>query len=283
MHDRQTQKPRQGTGCANEQIPLPVARHFGGEQAFSEIMVLNGEVFRDMPGRRTLRFHLDGRPYFVKLHFGVGWREIFKNLLTLRLPIVSAMPEWRAIHRFNQIGIPTTPPVAFASRGCNPAQRQSFVMTEDLGDIVSLETLCADWKTQPPEPAFKRSLILEVARLTQLLHANGMNHRDLYICHFCLDLPRLAQGDLHLYLIDLHRVGMRRRISYTDRLKDIAALYFSALDIGLTQRDFLRFVRAYRGHLRDWPKQDRHFWPEVQKRAVKLFQKFHGRPPALPF
>ena len=38
---------------------------------------------------------------------------------------------------------------------------------------------------------------------------------------------------------------MRARTPRRWRDKDLAALYFSALDIGLTRRDLLRFVRQY--------------------------------------
>lgn len=242
-------------------------------------MQLHGVVFRDVVGRQTIRVTLGGNSYFVKQHFGVGWGEIFKNLLTGRLPILGAATEWQAIQRLNELGIPTTPAVAFASRGHNPARQQSFVITRDLGDIVSLETLCANWKANPPDPAFKRRLILAVAALARKLHDNGLNHRDFYICHLCLDRVRLAHGEILLYLIDLHRVGIRDVISPTARMKDIAALYFSALDIGLTRRDCLRFIRHYRDTLRT----ERKFWRQVDIRARKLYDKFHGCMPVTPF
>ena len=111
------------------QISPEVAKAFGEGDVFASIMALQGEVFRDVSGRRTLRFQLLGKSYFAKLHYGVGWREIFKNLVTLRLPIISAATEWNAIHRLNEIGIPTTPAVAYGCQGSNPATLRSFVIT----------------------------------------------------------------------------------------------------------------------------------------------------------
>lgn len=50
--------------------------------------------------RRTLRIEVAGQGYlFVKIHRGVGWKEILKNLLSLRLPVLGAGNEWRAIAR----------------------------------------------------------------------------------------------------------------------------------------------------------------------------------------
>ena len=118
------------------QLPDSLAAAFGGAQAFDRIMQLDGRVFRDVPGRRTLQFQLGGRSYFAKLHYGVGWREIFKNLFTLRLPVVSALTEWRAIRRLSELGVATTPAVAVGCRGRNPARLQSFIITEDLGGLA---------------------------------------------------------------------------------------------------------------------------------------------------
>lgn len=250
---------------------------------FESAMALQGEMFRDVPGRRTLRFKLpeklSAKSYFAKLHEGVGWGEIFKNLLSLRLPILGAMTEVRAIKKLNEIGIPTTPLVAYGVRGCSPATLRSFVITEDLGDIVSLETLCADWPKNPPDARFKRRLIIAVAKLARTFHNNGMNHRDFYICHICLDKKRLAEDEVHLYLIDLHRVGIHKELSANARMKDMAALYWSALDIGLTKRDVMRFLNHYRGDLHRQFKNETDFWDAVSARARQLYIKFHGVAP----
>lgn len=262
-------------------IPTDFRSLLPAGDAFEQIMSKQGEVFRDVPGRKTIRVDLGGRSYFIKQHFGVGWKEIFKNLLTLRLPILGADTEWRAIHKLGELGIATTPAVAYASRGWNPAKRRSFVVTRDLGSIVSLEDFCRDWAKHPPDPKLKRRLIEAVAALARNLHDHGLNHRDFYICHFCLDQARLAQDDILLYLLDLHRVGIRDAIHPTARMKDIAALYFSAMDAGLNSRDYLRFVRHYRGNLRTLI-EDASFWKKVEARACKLYYKFHGRRPNLP-
>jgi len=252
------------------------------DKVFDHIMQMKGEVFRDVPGRRTINVKLAKKSYFIKQHFGVGWGEIFKNLLTFRLPVLSAITEWRAIQKLNEIGIPTTPAVAYGVRGDSPAKLESFLVTEDLGDIVSLETLCAEWPQNPPGARFKRHLILAVAKVARLLHDNGLNHRDFYICHLCLDKKRLAAGEIYLYLIDLHRVGIRDQIPRSARMKDMAAMYFSAMDIGLTKRDYLRFLRAYRQQsLHQVFASEQSFWNQVSARAVKLYIKFHGKMPDL--
>jgi heptose I phosphotransferase len=244
----------------------------GGEKCdtFEKAMTLTGKAFRDVPGRKTSQVTLLGKQYFIKQHFGVGWREIFKNILSLKRPILGAMTEVRAIQKVASLGIATTPLVAYGQRGCNPANLQSFVMTEDLGDILSLEDLCADWQNNSPDAKFKRQLITAVAKLAKKIHENGVNHRDFYLCHLCLDRQDINKRDMtkiNLYLIDLHRVLIHNQPSITANMKDIAALYFSSMGIGLTQRDYLRFKMHYQ-------QQPKDFWRTVQARATKLYAKF---------
>ena len=61
---------------------------------FDALWRIRGKVYRRTASRRTMRWETQGRAYFVKLHDGVGWREIFKNLVTLKMPIVSARNEF---------------------------------------------------------------------------------------------------------------------------------------------------------------------------------------------
>ncbi len=239
-------------------------------KSFDDWMSIKGTSFRDVKGRKTLQIEFAGHRYFVKQHFGVGWAEIFKNLISFRKPVLGARTEKLAIEKLDAIGIPTTPLVAFGESGFNPATKQSFLVTRDLGNIVSLEDYCADWLENPPTDKFKRELIIAVAALAKKLHEAGLVHRDFYICHLCLDADLLAKGKIKLYLIDLHRVTMGRAPKGRAVMKDIAALYFSAMDIGLSAEDFDLFKQHY---LQDLSAS---FWSEVKARADKLYKKFHS-------
>lgn len=253
-------------------LSLPAALRKDGVDMFAHIMQMQGKAYRDVGIRKTIQVSIDGKSYFIKQHFGVGWREIFKNLLSFKLPILSAITEVKAIQKLVDIGVATTPLVAYCVKGYNPASLQSFIITEDLGNIISLEDLCADWKSNPPTEKFKRKLIIEVAEVARKLHENGINHRDFYLCHLCLDVNLLAKGEMKIYLIDLHRMLMHQKSSKNDNMKDIAALYFSSMDIGLTTRDLLRFKMHYLP--KDLVADD--FWHKVEIRANKLYAKFYS-------
>ncbi len=224
----------------------PFKRLWAGRDAFAEVEKLQGEVYRELEGRRTLRTEVDGHGYFVKIHRGIGWREIAKNLLTAKAPVLGAGQEWRAIERLRQAGVATMTAVAYGERGASPAAQHSFIITEELAPTISLEDYTRDWREVPPAPALKRALLRRVAEMVGAMHRAGVNHRDCYICHFLLHTDRLPMpGDFRLSVIDLHRAQTRTRTPRRWRDKDLAALYFSALDIGLTRRDKLRFLRAY--------------------------------------
>jgi heptose I phosphotransferase len=224
----------------------PFKTLWAGRDPFVAVEALQGEVFRELEARRTLRTEVDGKGYFVKIHRGIGWAEIAKNLLTAKLPVLGAGQEWQAIQRLREAGVASMTAVAYGERGSNPADQHSFIITEELAPTIDLEVLSLNWVKQPPETALKRALIAEVARMVGMMHRAGVNHRDCYICHFLLhtDTPVTAK-DFKLSVIDLHRAQVRPRITRRWRDKDLAALYFSALDIGLTRRDKLRFLRDY--------------------------------------
>jgi heptose I phosphotransferase len=247
---------------------------------------MEGQVYREKDGRRTFRFELNGESYFAKVFMGIGWTALLRALLKFRKPVFSAENEWKAIARLERIGIATMQVVGHGKRGRIPARQQSFIITKELKPTISLEDLCRDWRTQPPSLHLKRALIARVADIARKLHDNGMVHRDLYLCHFLMDTGDEAvhppNASPPLYLIDLHRTERRRRIKERWRVKDVAGLYFSSMDIGLTQRDRLRFVEAY--SKRPWREAivaEKRFWRRVVRRGRAGYREFRRKNPHL--
>jgi hypothetical protein len=87
-----------------------------------------------------------------------------------------------------------------------------------------------------------RAKVHAVADLARRLHAGGLVHRDLYLCHLFA-----RPGDDRLVLIDLARLA--KSTSRRRRVKDLAALWHSAR--GLWSRaDGMRALRRYGGDRR---------------------------------
>ena len=250
------------------QVPIEIKAHLQGD-IFEACMHLQGKAFRDVPGRKTMQITINNKSYFIKQHFGVGWDEIVKNLMTFKLPILGAMTEVAAIEKCAAIGIPTTPLVAYGQRGCNPATLQGFVITEDLGDILTLEDVCKAWLEAPPNKADRAAVLIALAQLAAKLHRAGLVHRDFYLCHFVVKKHAFESGHLNLHLIDLHRMQHGLQPNSHGVLKDIAGLYFSMQQIGLTEQDLAMFKQSYM-------PQSEQFWQKVAVRANKLLAKFNS-------
>lgn len=256
------------------------------EEGLERLFNVDGAVYREKDGRRTLRFKFAGKHYFGKFHSGVGWGKIIKNIFQFRRPpVLSAENEWLAIQKLERLGVRTMPLVGYGKRGWNPAKIESFVITDELTDTMSLEDFCKDWSSHPPTPLIKKALIKQVAQIARILHQNGLNHRDLYICHFLLDISngvdQLDADNLRLFLIDLHRVQIRSKIPWRWRTKDISALLFSSLDLGLTKDDLSYFASVYHNTTeKKSMMENKFFWWVVKKRAVRLYKKeFNKNPP----
>jgi len=258
-----------------------------GKDPFEEVEKLQGEVYRELDGRRTLRFEFNGKTFFAKIHRGIGWGEIVKNFLQFKKPIYGAENEWLALAKLKTMGVDTMTPVAYGEKGNNPAAKHSFVITEDLTPSISLEDYCSDWASKKPSWVLKVALIKKLANITRLLTEHGVTHRDYYICHFLLDLANgqdnIDPNNLTTWLIDLHRAVIKTKKTWRWQVKDVGSLYFSAMDIGLTRNDLFRFMRIYSdAPLREVLSSDVRFWRAVTKRAVSLYQKDNaGKMPVL--
>jgi len=240
---------------------------------FEVLAGLTGKIHRLKDGRKTFQTTIGGKDFFVKVYLGISWINLLTSILRFRLPVLNAENEWKAIQRLEELGIDTMTLAGYGKRGYSPAHRQSFVITDELSPTLSLENFCRNWPASPPDPAMKRSLITRVARIARTLHENNMIHRDFYICHFLLDLTFENSRELRLHLIDLHRMKKPFLFRTKNKIKDIAALYFSSMDIGLTQRDRLRFIRAYRNQPLKKALAGSSFWRRVSRRAAALRAK----------
>ena len=259
---------------------------FTTESSVSDFMNIGGEVVKHVvESRRITRFDRHNHQFYMKCHYGVGWGEIFKNLLTLRLPVTSARNEWLALDILKKIGIDSMEVAAFGSEGWNPASKQSFIITDALTETQDLEQWLAAINAAEPSKEMlrtKRCILRALGQLAGKLHAHGVNHRDFYLCHFRLrptELAELRPGEKPLlYLMDLHRAQIRRRVPVRWLVKDLSGLLYSSMyslhNLPLTLRDYLRLVEAYCGiPWRQCLHQRRRLWEKVLSRALRDARK----------
>lgn len=245
---------------------------------FEVVRELQGETYRVVKNRRTLRFVEGGAAYFAKVHDAVGWREIVKELCNLKLPPVGARNEFVACRHLAARRIKAPRVAAFGRQGLNPARARSFVVCDALDGYVSLEDLADAWLTDPPAPALRRHVVYAVADLARRLHGAGVNHRDFYLCHIWAQAASLSRGEVELAIIDLHRAQIRPRVPRRWILRDLAALMFSAAHLGLPRNDYLRFLKRYtRRPLRSVLRKDAALLRRVRRRADRLVAESRTR------
>ena len=150
------------------------------DPGFETLAALPHQVFREVESRSTRRVEIDGRVLFVKLHRGVGWRQILSDLVRLRWPVVDAGNEVRALARLQAAGLRCPRVLAWGRRGWNPAQRRSFVVLESLEDHASCEELVAAG--------------LDAAQRLYSSRAAGLSRRDQL--RFVIAYARSAETDL---------------------------------------------------------------------------------------
>ena len=211
--------------------------------SFDDFMRLEGTVVKSaVRERSTQLLNIGGNRVYVKKHFFPGIREIAKNLLRFRLPL-GALDEWRALLAFHAHNIPTMTPICAGRKALFwKIERESFLLTDDLGESSRMDDFlkaCGVTPCRGKTLEKKRRILKNLADITREMHSAGLNHRDFYLGHILVDSRE------RLYIIDLHRVDVRNNVGKRWKVKDLAALLFSSLEVPLTNGERLAFYKRY--------------------------------------
>lgn len=210
-------------------------------------------------GRSTARVLLhapegDRRPLsiYLKRHFRLSWSERLAALIDPRGRHSPGAGEWAHLERVRALGVRVPEVVAVGERIGPWANLQSYLAIAELTESRELNEALPSLARSLDGPTFealKRRIIREMARISATMHKAGVFHKDLYLCHFFLNLRKLDRDprDVELTLIDLHRLGEHRVWADRWRWKDLGQLLFSMEGVdGATPRDALRFWKHYR-------------------------------------
>ena len=77
--------------------------YFGSKDPMELAKNLDGKLYRDYANRKTKQFFFKGSSYFLKYHGPVGWKELLKNLIQIKIPVVGAEREWKALLKLQSI------------------------------------------------------------------------------------------------------------------------------------------------------------------------------------
>ncbi len=206
---------------------------------------------------------------YLKRHFRLPWPARLAALVNPAGRHSPAAAEWAHLERARALGVPVPEVVATGERIGPWARLQSYLMVAELTGFEELNLALPRLRHELDVETFlalKHRVVNEMARITAALHAACVFHRDLYLCHFYLDVARLRdnRADVRLVLIDLHRLAEHRLWPDRWRWKDLGQLLYSTAGVaGIDDGDIWRFWQVYchRVALRS---------PSWQARMVKL-------------
>jgi heptose I phosphotransferase len=221
-------------------------------------------------GRSTARVRFDSGSaplsVYLKRHYRLPWSTRLAALLNPSGRHSPASAEWAHLERARALGI-SVPEVVAVGEWVGPwGALSSYLMVAELVGQAPLHEALPELarSLEPAEFAsLKRSLVVEMAEIAAKLHAAHAFHKDLYLCHFFLDLKPDAPPGRRLCLIDLHRLAIHRWTAPRWRWKDLGQLLFSTQGVdGIDDRDRLRFWMHYR-------RRSKMILPTLQGRFVR--------------
>lgn len=123
-------------------------RHRQGENPHQFLQSASATMFRRPSVRKMLPVMIGGESCFARLHSGVGWGEILKNPIQLRMPVLGADTESK---------------VSKVSKGS-----------------ISLQDVSTNWKERPAQFSVKMQPIDQLVKTGRTLHDNGFVHRHYF-------------------------------------------------------------------------------------------------------
>ena len=250
-----------------------VKQFFTNEDVFDVAQNIEGKVFRKYENRVTKQFQVQDKSFFIKFHGPVGWKEIFKNLIQIKTPVVGAQREYEALNHLsiNDINCPKIK--GFGKKGLNPSKSSSFLVTEELYETISLEDFFLKGLHKDLTYKQKCNLIDVSASLIRRMHLTGLNHRDLYLCHLHIK-KEIDFDNIEIHLIDLHRAQIRSVVPRRWIVKDLGGFFHSAIQFDFTERDFYRFMMSYYNcSLKDLIAGHQKMVMQILNRAFSMYLK----------
>jgi hypothetical protein len=203
----------------------PLLRQVGldGDSVFEDDRIL---PWRKLPDRENCTLDVD-------LPTGIHVRWHIKRYVANRGSKSAVMDEVRGHQLLVDAGIPCAQLVGHG----HLADGRSFVIFDDLTGYKPADKLI--------EHGTPFQVLLEkTADLAAQLHAAGLHHRDLYLCHF---MARVIGDKVDLKLIDAARVkrlpGPLTRGRWI--VKDLAQFWYSTLKLPVTDEQRLTWLNRY--------------------------------------
>lgn len=188
-------------------------------------------VKETLESRQTLRLETPHGAFYIKrypkrVQSGSKLNLVSKSFTSL------AMREWHVLNLLQDLDVPTMHTAA-----CLESPTQAALITFGLDAPRTLEQIAQEeWATMPTKR--RANFTSNVGSILRRMHDGGVNHRDFYLVHL-----RVSADD-KVYVTDLNRADIRKFVGRRWRVKDLAALQFSA-PTSISNTDRARCLKAY--------------------------------------
>ena len=236
--------------------------HYNGIHSTSDLWDLESEPVKNaVKTRGTSRAFLKDPnggskiEVYIKRYLKPSFKDRIKCALSFKpVFLTGAMHEWDAINRFHQLGLKTMTPIAAGSLGSKTCN-----MTLGITDYVRASDL---FKCElQNDPKRQRRIIIKIADLLGRMHAAGLAHQDFYLVHLFV---KPKEND-EIYLIDLQRTLMQKKLSKRWKIKDLAQIHFS-----MGPRVTKEGIKLFREHYTGRSPTDSTLWSAVETKAKRI-------------
>ena len=179
------------------------------DDPISSVQEMGGEVIKESKWRWAALLCLpNGRKVFLKRDKTKGWTEYLKYLF---LPS-KGKKEFLIASQLERKSLNIPKPLGWMERVRKGLVRESYYLSEAIGTGVSF--IEEDVKSKEPHS------MIELAMTVRKFQDAGLFHQDLHAGNFLWD------GD-SLFLTDLHRTQVVKRLSLNQRLWNLSHLFHS--------------------------------------------------------
>lgn len=184
--------------------------------------------------------------------------------------------EWRTAHRIAQRGIPTFEPLAVGTRRRFGLPVASYLISREIEHARPLKDYLLDRECRDDQAgwAIRQSILRSLASFVREVHRRGILHRDFHWGNILID-TRDAKNIL-CYLMDLHRVRLKRRLRDRERVTNLASIG-TAFRLTARTTERLRFLVQYARDDERWGKRLQHFARGIENRSERMLKKIWTR------
>jgi tRNA A-37 threonylcarbamoyl transferase component Bud32 len=192
-----------------------------------------GELVGAHAARNVARIEVGNWTGFLKREYRVPWKDYLAGWWAGFGLVSKSRREWRVLQALRRRGIGCPQPVAVGERG-----GQAFLLVRALPGAIDLHSYLVQGKCAGLEA--RARLARTLGRVVARLHATGFTHPDLYAKHVFV-----RPDDQAVFLIDFQRTRLRRRVSWSCRWRDLAALDASLGEDLVSSRERMICLVAY--------------------------------------